>query len=239
MIAPVEVSIIPNAGVIFLVPKLILNLFISDSEDIDEGVYNFIGFVEDRLEPFMDQIGIEDIDELFISYRLMENNVYEIKAFREDYMNLDRTDAKFESSTFNIDDMLLNTINSEHSVPELYKMVEYDNILDVISMLINAGYEGKFNLLMLPNDTFIHIGNTDSRIDFVLSEFCNSVDITNEISLDIIYSAASLVETIEIDSKGGRYRCQDIWVKKDFTRRQRAQLKRVLRKVKGFIKEKK
>ena len=89
MLSPVEISIIPNAGVVFLVPKSILNLFISDYEDIYEGIYNFIKFVEDELQPYMNQIGIDDIDELIISYELIKNNVYEIKALREDCINLD------------------------------------------------------------------------------------------------------------------------------------------------------
>ncbi len=239
MLSPVEISIIPNAGVVFLVPKSILNLFISDYEDIYEGIYNFIKFVEDELQPYMNQIGIDDIDELIISYELIKNNVYEIKALREDCINLDELETKFTCSTLHIDDNLLNSTDSQLSVPELYKMVEYDNIIDIISILINAGYQGKFNLLLLPNDTFIHVTNNNLRTDFVLSEFCNAVEVSKEISLDIIYSAASLVETIEIDSRGGRYRCQGIWAKKGFTRRQRAQLKKLLHKMKGFIEEKK
>ena len=231
MLRPVEISIIPNAGAIFLVPELVMKLFIDNAEDFDDGVYNFIQFVEDKLEPFFSKIGVHYIDELFVEYQLIENDTYEITALREDSRNLDAVEAGFESSKFNFEAGIFNATKSNDSIPTLYRMVE--------SVLINIGYEGTLNILMLPNDTFVHFVDNDSRIDFVLSEFCSVVNLQDGISLDVIYSASSLIETIKIDSKGGRYQCQNIWVKKDFTKRQRARLKKALRMMKGSIEEKK
>ena len=103
MLRPVEISIIPNAGAIFLVPELVMKLFIDNAEDFDDGVYNFIQFVEDKLEPFFSKIGVHYIDELFVEYQLIENDTYEITALREDPKNLDLVEAGFESSKFNFE----------------------------------------------------------------------------------------------------------------------------------------
>ena len=239
MLAPVEISIIPDAGVIFLVPQAILNLFVDNSNDIDEGVYKFIQFVEDGLEPFLNKINVDSIEDLSVNYRLMQDNIYEITALIDDSVDWDEVEARFESSTYSINRDMSQLFQQTNWVPELYKLEEFDNIIDILSLLINAGYSGIINLLMLPDDMFLHITNNTQRVDFVLSEFCNAVDLNNQVSLDVIYQAASLVDTIEIDSRGGRYRCLNIWGKKDFTRRQRARLKKVLRKLKGYIKENK